>query len=150
MAFIAYNNTYCVALRRTLRVPIERVVRAIEDEQERSLWLNPPMRFELERGGRVYTSDGMIVAEFVEYVPGKRWVLRWLSPLNEAGSKVILEFIRVGRVCTRLVLRHWHIKNTKDYHEISEGWLWFLNSLEQYFTTGKYLEYDYPDVYGRA
>ncbi|GIV54613.1 MAG: hypothetical protein KatS3mg039_1131 [Candidatus Kapaibacterium sp.] len=150
MAFVSYNSTYCVALRRTLRVPIERVCRAIETEAERALWLDPPLRFEWTQGGRIYTNDGMPIAEFIEYVPRQRWVLRWISPLNSTGSKVVVEIVRAGRSSTRIVLRHWHIKTKKDYHELTAGWLWFLDSLERYFTSDKYLEYDYPDVYGKA
>lgn len=150
MAFVSYNNTYVIALRRTLRIPIERVRRAIESEEERALWLNPPLRFEFDVGGRIYTSEGMPIAEFTDYQPGKRWELRWISPLNTKGSKVIVEIIRVGRTTTRVVVRHWHIKNAKDYHELAAGWTWFLDSLEKYFTTEKYLEYDYPDVFGNV
>ncbi|MCX7929146.1 MAG: SRPBCC domain-containing protein [Chlorobi bacterium] len=148
MAFVAYNNTYCVTLRRTLKVPFERVMRAIESEAERSLWLDPPLRFEFYVGGYILSAEGMPIAQFVEYVRGQRWVLRWISPLNQSHSKVVVEFVRAGRTTTRILVRHWQIENEKDYHELYAGWLWFLDSIERYFISGKYLEYDYPDVYG--
>lgn len=148
MAFVAYNNTYCVNLRRTLKVPHERVIRAIESDAERSLWLDPLLHFDLRSDGKITTAEGVPIAEFAEYIRGQRWVLRWISPFNQPGSKVIVEFIRSSRTATRIVVRHWQIKNEKDYHELYAGWLWFLDSIERYFVTEKYLEYDYPDVYG--
>jgi uncharacterized protein YndB with AHSA1/START domain len=148
MAFVAYNNTYCVTLRRTLKVPYERVMRAIESDDERAFWLDPPLRFEFHVGGKVYTNDGLPIAEFIEYIRGQRWVLRWISPLNAPLSKVVIEFVRASRTTTRIVIRHWRIQNEKDYNELSAGWLWFLDSLERYFTSERYLAYDYPDVFG--
>ncbi|MCS6999609.1 MAG: hypothetical protein RML15_03595 [Bacteroidota bacterium] len=148
MAYIAYNNTYCVLLRRTLKIPLDRVIRAVESEAERVLWLDPPLMFEFREGGHIYTAEGTPIAEFIEYIRGQRWMLRWISPLNHSQSKVSVEFIRASRITTRIAIRHWQITTEKDYRELQAGWLWFLDSLERYFTSGKYLEYDYPDVFG--
>ncbi len=149
MAFVSYNNTYSLTLRRTIRQPIERVWRAITNSQERPLWLDPPLQFDFRPGGLIRTAEGLPIAEFIEYEPAERWMLRWMSPLNRGESKVVVEIVRVNRVTTRLSVRHWNIQTEHDYHELYAGWLWFLDSLERYFTTEKYLEYEYPDVYGK-
>lgn len=149
MAFVSYNNTYSLTLRRTIRQPIERVWRAIANSQERPLWLDPPLRFDFRPRGSICTGEGLQIAEFIEYEPAKRWVLRWMSPLNRGESKVVVEFVKVNRITTRVSIRHWNIQTEHDYHELYAGWQWFLDSLERYFTSEKYLEYEYPDVFGR-
>lgn len=149
------SNAYCINLRRTIRMPYERVCRALMNPEEIPLWLQPPLQLEFHVGGRFYTHEGMPIAEVVDYFPltngesGQRWGLRWISPLNQPGSKVTLEIVRAARAATRLNIRHWLITSEKDYHELYSGWLWFLDSLEHYFTSNKYLQYDYPDVFGR-
>lgn len=149
MAFVSYNNTYSLTLRRTIRQPIEHVWRAIANSQERPLWLDPPLQFDFRPGGLIRTAEGLPIAEFIEYEPAQRWMLRWISPLNRGESKVVVEITKVNRITTRLTIRHWNIQTEHDYHELYAGWLWFLDSLERYFTTEKYLEYEYPDVFGR-
>jgi len=148
MAFVAYNNTYALTLRRTIRQPIERIWRAIATPAERAFWLDPPLQFDFREGGLIRTADGLAIAEFIEFEPAKRWMLRWISPHNRGESKVVIEIIKVNRITTRLSVRHWNIQTESDYHELYAGWLWFLDSLERYFATNKYLEYEYPDVYG--
>lgn len=142
------NNTYTINLRRTLKVPLERLNRAIENAEERKLWLDPVLHFDFHPGGKIYTHEGMPIGEFVEFLSAQRWRLLWISPLNADGSRVTIEFCRVSRAVSRIHIRHWNITRQKDYEELYTGWLWFLDSLERYFVTCKYLEYDYPDVFG--
>lgn len=140
MAFYAPNRTYIIQLRRTIHVPITRVYKAWEDDEDRSLWFSPHSSLELVTGGK-FVSDIGANGQFTEVIPMERWRMNWENPNHKPGSTVVIEFMKNGRWETVVHIRHWKIKARKDYDEIYRGWLWVLDSLESYLEKGEPIAY---------
>ena len=127
-------------LRRTIRAPLQRLYKALEDGEDRSRWFSQRSLVDPVVGGK-FLNDNGAVGQFVEVVPMERWRLEWLNPNHKPGSRVVIEFEKNGRFETVVFIRHTHIKAKKDYEEIYRGWLWTLDSLESYLEQGTPIVY---------
>ena len=140
MSFLSSNRTYILQLRRTVRIPIDRLYSSLTDAERRSQWFSEMSHIEPVVGG-MFTSDNGLIGKFEQVIPHEKWKLDWLNPNHKTGSKVVLEFLKNGRFESTLVIRHWKIKSKKDYEELYRGWLWILDSLESYVEKGSPINY---------
>lgn len=140
MSFYAPHRTYILQLRRTIRVPLQRVNRAWEDPEDRLNWFAGNSTIEPTVGG-TFTADNGAMAVFTEVVPSERWRMDWTSPQQKPGSTLVIEFTKNGKYETIVQVRHWRIKSKKDYEELYKGWLFMLDSLEAYLEKGVSLTY---------
>ncbi|MFM2133586.1 MAG: hypothetical protein RL156_867 [Bacteroidota bacterium] len=144
MSYTPTNRTYVLQLRRTIKVPLQRLYQAMERDEDRSAWLHCNTTVQPVIGGMFQSANGAD-AEFLELHPHELWRLEWKNPRHKPGSEVVIKFVKNGRWETTIYVRHWRIRCKSDYEELHNGWRRVLDSLETYLERGQFEDSD-PDV----
>jgi uncharacterized protein YndB with AHSA1/START domain len=145
MSYTPTSGTYVLQLRRTIKAPIQRLYEAMERDEDRRVWMKAPTTLQAEVGGRYQSANGAD-AEFMEIHPQELWRLEWKNPRHKPGSEVVIKFVKNNRRESTIFVRHWRIKSKQDYDELYNGWLWVLNSLEDYLERGQFLDRNDADT----
>lgn len=134
------TKTYVMALRRTIKSSAPRLIEAIQNTKELQRWCTESASIEPSEQGKFFISEEM-KGVFIHLNPQELWKIEWNNPKYLSNSEVVIEFKKKGKWETIVFVRHQKIKSKKEYGEVYEMWLSFLDSLQNYLEKGRF-EYD--------
>lgn len=137
MSFNPVNKTHTVQLRRKIKVPVQRLYKALIEKNDRKHWALIEEGMNPELGERCDFGSSL-QAEFTEIKPLEFWRMDWTNPRHKPGSSVVIQFSKDSKWECTVYLRHWRIRTKKDFDDLNSSWIKALDSLKEYLEKGQY------------